>query len=803
MKNVWRRSSALLTAAAMTAAFIPTTVTAQDTAVTSDGYTVTTNDYSDGIPYQSQIAMYDASGKIEPIGTDVSYGSAAYNTDIASLKNTIAASNGVYTQYASKSGEFASDDDAQNGIAQLTFDAVGKQDEVTPYDVVLVLDESGSMNMLSSNLSATNISPDLDPDHYYCIPASAGFGNTSDIFFQLNTIGDGTIAFRPWYLYEGDVWQALQDKYPELNSDLFNSAFNSHKGFLNAINAWNPGQQLYYLDNNEYKPIKLTTTNSYDSPADGNAYGCYDRMTIEKDSAKSLVSTIANTDADARVAVIGFNGTATTRCGLTETKDNEAGLTEINKALDNKVGNNDTNYTNALNAASKILSDRSKDNTSDRPAYVVFITDGNPWSGLNTYADAATALKEQATVYAVGINSGALTALSTVASEPAATYAVDCASADDFSQKINSIAQTISNSSVLTDTIGDGYSLLIDAQHPMTLNGVQYTSMPDSVWYDAANNQVKWNVADGTLENGECLQFYVQLDPTLRTVSSVSNSYPTNGTASLDYSSRTSTGETKGNSVPLYSPSVKYDISTFPSSLISDQMTNNDPAVLGKEVTDGDTVTYTMTVTNTGTVNAKSIALKNYVPLNTTFNKVVTGNGIYSAGTNSIAWTIDELAAGQSASVSFSVKLNQGIKASAPIEMIDDTFTWGWGTAADYGTADPQCVGNMVENPTPAAPAPELPVTPATPVTPSTPVTPVTPATPAAPVEPASPVTPVTPAEPETPVTTAEETPAKVEERPSTPNTGDQTNAETAAWLMLGSLFTAAVLFRYKKKYSD
>ena len=178
MKIVWRRSSALLTAAAMTAAFIPTTVTAQDTAVaTSDGTTVTVKDYTDNVPYESQIAMYNANGDIETIGTDLSYGSTAYTNDIAQLKSTISSSNGTYTQYASKTGQFATASDAQNGIAQLTFNAVGTQEKVTPYDVVIVLDESGSMNMLSSNDKATNISPDLNPDHYYCIPASVGFGN--------------------------------------------------------------------------------------------------------------------------------------------------------------------------------------------------------------------------------------------------------------------------------------------------------------------------------------------------------------------------------------------------------------------------------------------------------------------------------------------------------------------------------------------------------------------------------------------------------------------------------------------------
>jgi len=72
---------------------------------------------------------------------------------------------------AQKSGELLNDPD---GVVKLTFDVDGTPVSINgtkPVNVVLVMDESGSMNMLSND-NGTGM-PCMNPDHYYRFPVSA------------------------------------------------------------------------------------------------------------------------------------------------------------------------------------------------------------------------------------------------------------------------------------------------------------------------------------------------------------------------------------------------------------------------------------------------------------------------------------------------------------------------------------------------------------------------------------------------------------------------------------------------------
>ena len=173
-----------------------------ETAISDDKDLVITKDYDSNTPVLSKMGFYDANGNLVPIGTKTDL-----NSDIASLKAQIADGE----SNASKTGSFATEEDAKNGIAKIVLDAVGKP--VTPaYDIVLVLDESGSMNMsMKAGNSAGDhkkLSPDLNPDHYYGIPAAllndSDSGNAA--YFQLSEFGSD--AFVPWLTEDSRIWFA-------------------------------------------------------------------------------------------------------------------------------------------------------------------------------------------------------------------------------------------------------------------------------------------------------------------------------------------------------------------------------------------------------------------------------------------------------------------------------------------------------------------------------------------------------------------------------------------------------------------
>lgn len=740
MKKQLSRISALCTAAALI--FTPQfgAVTAVNAETSSNATTVTTKDDTAGVPTESKITLYDADGNAVPIGTDVDY-----TKDIQSLKSNI--TTGMAN--ASKNGAFESSTDAENGIAKLTFDVAGKTADPA-YDVVLVLDESGSMNMSMSTAKDGKgrdkysagrhmaLCPDQNPDHYYCIPASLGYGNTEDIYFHLSDFGAD--AFTIWSSMNS-IWEEIKTSYG-LNTEA-------------SIEDWQPWKHLFKKVNNEYVQIPLfNTTKKYTSPINDdenetNSDGCFDRMMLEKEQASIFANEILDSSSNANVAVVGFNGTATTRCGLT----NDMGT--VTSALKNYDGDDNTNYTQALSAAQAILASRTD---KEIPAYVVFITDGNPYYDDTQKDDASNeqtaidALHADSTVYAVGIHSNATEELQRVAGKNG--YSSDCTTNEEFKSLLNSLFQKISNNPVLTDTIGADYALLLDQNHPLTVGSTSYTSLndlPNTIQYDADAKKFTWTVSESLLDQGQRMTFYVQLDASKRETSAGSGAYDTNGEAELTYH-KVVDGKQDENetTVTLNSPSIHYTETQLPAVLTSDHMTDNNPNVIGTKVSTGDVVTYTVTVSNTGDIDAENVSVKDYIPQYTEFNAVVSGDGTYSSKNNSIAWTIPSIPAGKSAIVQFSVKVKD-VDSTTELETITDTFKWGWGTAKDYTVKDPNCQGNILNNPTSK----------------------------------------------NTPVTSDHN-----RETLTTPNTGDQTNTAGAACACGISVCMALLAILFKKKYA-
>lgn len=741
MKKLLLKANMLSAAAGMAVFSVCSPLMAEE-----NTYAAVTKGYLNGTPVQSEITMYDANGNAVPIGDSVDQAA-----DINNLKSTLTDAD---FENASKSAVFENTDDASQGIAKVSLDAVGNP-PAQSYDVIFLLDESGSMNMGSVNNQLTvdstkqqaNTSPDLNLDHYYRIPAGY-FGNEDDIYFRLVDL-DSPVAFQYWN-QDMDAWNLIAEKY--------NLTYTAYKTAESIMRKWQPWNNLYAKNADgtftriTYEDLNLDGT-QFCSPALGNTYACFDRMIIEKAQASILSQQIENSGADARIAVVGFNGSIRTTDTLYSTTTDE-GKAAIAEQLNYTDGGGGTNYTAAFTEAKKILDNRS-DQT--RPSYIVFITDGAPYpSDADGAAIAASIYNTyQTTIQAIGINSGELASLQKVAHP--VENARDCTTTAEFDQVINSISQTITNTSILTDTIDDNYELYVDEDHPITVNGIKYTSVsaltPD-IKYDASTKMFTWNVPGADLPTGERLSFYEKLDTTKCSLGSANGTYPTNGNAALTYHQVTNGIADEDKVIDLEPYQISYDTGSVTAALTSDQMTNDDPAAVGKEVTDDNTVTYTIKVTNSSDMDMNNLVVKDYIPAGTLYDAIVSGDGTYSSTANAVVFTIVSLAAGQSTDVSFAVKVN-GVAATETKETITNTFSYAWGTAEDYTSTDPQCAGNTLTNPTP-----------------------------------------------QYAVSTASPVPENEEDQYTAPDTSDHSNAGTAAGVLGISLLSMILAILYKNKYS-
>src|SRR5207249_10424397 len=72
----------------------------------------------------------------------------------------------------------------------------------------------------------------------------------------------------------------------------------------------------------------------------------------------------------------------------------------------------------------------------------------------------------------------------------------------------------------------------------------------------------------------------------------------------------------------------------------------------------GQTITYTLSYNNGGSVSATNVSLADFVPSNTTFQSA-TGGGTLTG--NLVTWNIGTIAAGGSGSRQFTVTVNTGV----------------------------------------------------------------------------------------------------------------------------------------------
>lgn len=320
---------------------------------------------------------------------------------------------------ANKFGAFEDAEDAANGVVKLTFDVVGKPVEIDPpIDVMIIADESGSMNMYGrADTVGQNISymPCLNENHVYKVTGlqynlnvkaglpTDGFTVEDETYINPHVAGLECIVIKQW----DDTAEGAEAviEMVEAAGIVVPEGMTGQEVYTIMAKNWVPDRNHGYLDGDTYVEIPYVENNdilyeesthfwpddpegyySYWSPEFGNEYGCYDRMMLEKEAVMNLARKITNQNKNNRVAYVGFTRAAypsLSSYGLGDSGFYSADdLDDLMPILSNTNGHDYTNYNHAIYMANKLISDRTD---TTKPCYIVFISDGVPTTSGSYY----------------------------------------------------------------------------------------------------------------------------------------------------------------------------------------------------------------------------------------------------------------------------------------------------------------------------------------------------------------------------------------------------------------------------------
>lgn len=256
------------------------------------------------------------------------------------------------------------------------------------------------------------------------------------------------------------------------------------------------------------------------------------RIDTAKKVGKTFADSILSGENENQMAVIGFAHGERDWFGSTDAirqkLDLTDNVTDVKNTLDEMVADGGTDYTSALQEAYDMLASRSE---TDRPGYVVFISDGAPGKQGSSIGDPnwdgsgqAEAIKDAGyDLYTIGIalDDEADDYLESLASDNHYQNVTGTNYASELEEILKVWAEEINTvpagtDAVLVDTISDQFTLKED----QNVTGLTF---------DYANNRVTWNVGEIT-EEGKAVSFVV-----IPKDGVYGDNIPTNAEAKLTY----------------------------------------------------------------------------------------------------------------------------------------------------------------------------------------------------------------------------------------------------------------------------
>lgn len=256
------------------------------------------------------------------------------------------------------------------------------------------------------------------------------------------------------------------------------------------------------------------------------------RIDTAKKVGKKFADSILSGENENQMAVIGFAHGERDWLGSTDAirqkLDLTDNVTDVKNTLDEMVADGGTDYTSALQEAYNMLNDRGE---TDRPGYVVFISDGAPGKQGSSIGDPnwdgsrqARAIKEAGYgLYTIGIalDDEADDYLESLASDNHYQNVTGTNYASELEELLKEWAEEINTvpagtDAVLVDTISEDFTL-------------KPNQNVENLAFDYENNRVTWNVGEIT-EEGKEISFVV-----IPKEGVYGENIPTNAEAKLTY----------------------------------------------------------------------------------------------------------------------------------------------------------------------------------------------------------------------------------------------------------------------------
>ena len=266
-----------------------------------------------------------------------------------------------------------------------------------------------------------------------------------------------------------------------------------------------------------------------------------EKWSTAKKAAKGFIDNLyQNKDgvvSDDRIAIVDFDSSAKAYPGtnngsetflkvddkITVNKNNYSATNYFKSyVLDSQMKDKGgTDYDKALQTAQSVINNR-KD--SSRPAYIVFMSDGEP-NGYNYWfeyyyydgQDEAEALKNDGvTIYSLGLNIGSTNFnkfIVPLASDPASTYAKNIVNTSDLVGIYDAIASSIKiagTEATITDVINtEAFEIATDYN-----DGIWYEASTGTVSKSSDNKTVTWDFGNISA-NKETLTIYIKVKDTV------------------------------------------------------------------------------------------------------------------------------------------------------------------------------------------------------------------------------------------------------------------------------------------------
>ncbi len=586
---------------------------------------------------------------------------------------------------------FEDEDHEQEGILKAEVDFVAKA-EPKPIDAMFLMDQSGSMNMGAvDSYHHITTSPCQNPDHYY----------------RLHVLADGVsyaYYMRPSELSVEGTWQSealkseARDKAKQYIEELTNTAVKSISVITFTGTSFIPNH-VHYSSNVESpaRVFPIPTGSSFDSLVEiekadftkielrkvsgakdtffsnsdfsmanaGNSADyfrdlynqdqCIDKMLMSKIIFADLADEIVSSSSQNQIAFANFAKDVKNSRGFS----NE--LFSDEDKFSDTTGYTGTSYSDAFKKAEEMFS--ANLDRSHAQDVVFFITDGTPYGGisdpdaLSAYIDSVMDPKTVIYFIGIGLSQDTIDKWGPVVATTNSEGEVLAYSIDSIDKMEEVLTQEILTTALdYTVTMGDDFSITIDEDHPMVFewidgfgekNSKTVTSIEEAIAFGVTfdGQKIIWDSSHLNITAGR-MSYYHEFDKNKIDWTTINQ-----GLNQVE----TSIKDIQVNYVDYLGTVSEHTMSDFGKIALSGNSTKLSVSLdttTSSNIHSGDTITYNVTVNNTGNIDVKDLVVYNPLPANTEF----TGSGTLEG--NNVIFDVGSLARNSNTTFSFSLLAN-------------------------------------------------------------------------------------------------------------------------------------------------